>query len=71
MSLLIRSTVCVWVVSLNTAHGEMYSIQYYVIKFVSNLRQVVSFLPVAGFLHQENWNIVESGVRHPTYTPQT
>jgi hypothetical protein len=25
------------VVSSNTAHGEMYSIQYYVIKFVSDL----------------------------------
>ena len=32
------------VVSSNTAHGEMYSIQHYVIKFVSNLRQVGSFL---------------------------
>ena len=29
------------VVSLNLAHGEVYSIQHYVIKFVSVLRQVV------------------------------
>ena len=27
-------------VSLNPAHGEVYSIQHYVIKFVSDLRQV-------------------------------
>jgi hypothetical protein len=34
------------VVSLNPVHGEVYSIQHYVIKFVSDLRQV------GGFLHQ-------------------
>ena len=34
------------VVSLNLAHGEVYSIQHYVIKFVSEVRQV------SGFLHQ-------------------
>jgi hypothetical protein len=28
------------VVSLNLAHGEMYSIQYYVMKFVSDVRQL-------------------------------
>ena len=32
------------VVSLNPAHGQMYSIQHYVIKFVSDLRQVGGFL---------------------------
>ena len=32
--------------------------QHYVIKFVSDLRQV------GGFLYQYNWNIVESGVKH-------
>jgi hypothetical protein len=32
------------VVSLNPAHGEVYSIQPYVIKFVSDLRQVSGFL---------------------------
>jgi hypothetical protein len=37
------------VVSLNPAHGEMYSIQHYVIKFVSNLRQVGGFLRVLWF----------------------
>jgi hypothetical protein len=32
------------VLSLNPAHGKVYSIQYYVIKFVSDLRQVGCFL---------------------------
>jgi hypothetical protein len=34
------------VVSSNPVHGEVYSIQHYVIKFVSDLRQD------GGFLHQ-------------------
>ena len=34
------------VVSLNPIHGEVYSIQHYVIKFVSDMQQV------GGFLHQ-------------------
>jgi zinc transporter ZupT len=37
------------VVSSNPAHGEVYSIQYYVIKFVSDLRQIDSFLRVLRF----------------------
>ena len=32
------------VVSLNTVHRKVYSMQNYVIKFVSNLRQVGGFL---------------------------
>ena len=32
------------VVRSNPAHGEVYSIQHYVIKFVSDLRQVGDFL---------------------------
>ena len=32
------------VVSLNPAHDKVYSIQQYVIKFVSDLRQVAGFL---------------------------
>ena len=32
------------VVSANPANDEMYSIQHYVIKFVSNMRQVGGFL---------------------------
>ena len=30
--------------SLNSAHGEVYPIQHYVIKFVSDLRQIGGFL---------------------------
>jgi hypothetical protein len=40
----------------NPAHGEVYSIQHYVIKFVSDLRQIGDFLPI----HQET-------VRHFVY----
>jgi hypothetical protein len=37
------------VVSLNPVHGEVYLTQHYVIKFVSDLRQVSGFLPVLRF----------------------
>jgi hypothetical protein len=33
------------IVSLNPAHGEVYLIQHYVIKFVSNMRQGQWFFP--------------------------
>jgi hypothetical protein len=64
------------VVSSNPAHGEGYSIQHYVIKFVSVLwyRSMV-FSRYSGFLHQRNWpprynwNIVESSVKHHNHSP--
>ena len=37
------------VVSSNPVHGEVYSIQHYVIEFVSDLRQVRGFLRVLRF----------------------
>ena len=37
------------VVSSNSVHGEVYSIQHYVIKFVSDLKQVSGFLRVLRF----------------------
>jgi hypothetical protein len=37
------------VVTLNTAHGGVYSIQHYVIKFISDLRQVSGFFWVLQF----------------------
>jgi len=37
------------IVSSNPAHGEVYSIQHYMIKFVSDLRQVGGFLQVLRF----------------------
>jgi hypothetical protein len=40
------------IVSSNPAHGEVYSIQHYVIKLVSDLWQVGGFLEYSGFLHQ-------------------
>jgi hypothetical protein len=58
-------------VSLNPAHGEVCSIQHYVIKFVSDLRQVGGFLPstlVSSTNKTDhhnwryNWHIVETVV---------
>jgi len=63
------------VVSSNPAHDGVYSIQHYVIKFVSDLRQVGGFLRYTGFLHQQiwppryNWNIVESDTKHHNPNP--
>jgi hypothetical protein len=37
------------VVSSNLAHGEVYSIQHYMIKFVGDLQQVGGFLRVLWF----------------------
>ena len=39
-------------VSLNPAHVEVYSIQHYVINFVSDLREVGVFSVYSGFLYQ-------------------
>ena len=39
------------VVSSNPVHSEVFSIQHYVIKFVSDLRQVGGFLRVLRFPH--------------------
>ena len=58
------------VVSSNHAHGEVYFIQLYVIKFVSDLRQVGDFLRVLWFplpiklTPRYSWNIIESGIKH-------
>jgi hypothetical protein len=37
------------VVSSNPVHGEVYSIQHYVIKFLSDLKQICGFLQVLQF----------------------
>jgi hypothetical protein len=58
------------VVSSNPVHGEVYSIQHYVIKLGSDLQQVGGFLRVFRFpppiklTTMNNWNIVESGIKH-------
>jgi len=70
--LIFKSTT---VVSSNTADGEMYSILHYVTKFVSDMRQIGSFLVVYRFpspiklMPRYNWNIVESGVKY--HSPNT
>jgi hypothetical protein len=48
------------VVSLNPAHGEVYSIQHYVIKFISDLLSVVSPGTLASFTNKtDSHNIAE------------
>jgi len=46
------------IVSSNPVHGEVYSIQHYLIKFVSDLPQV------GGFFHRRSWH----GIRTPFLT---
>jgi hypothetical protein len=63
-SLLITTNV----VNSNPAHGEMYSIQHYVAKFVSNSRSrvfvwVLRFPPPIKWPPRYSWNIVESGIK--------
>jgi hypothetical protein len=57
------------VASSNPAHAEVCSIQHYVIKNVSGLRQVGGFFRVLRFLHRNwsprySWNVVEIGIKH-------
>jgi len=59
------------VVSSNPANGEVYSIENYMIKFVSDLRQVGGFLRVTPVSmanktdrHDITKKIVESGAKH-------
>ena len=40
-------------ISSNPVHDEVYSIQHYVIKFVSDLRQVVGFIRYSDLLHRK------------------
>jgi len=62
-------------VSSNPAHGEVYSIQHYVINFVSDLRQVNGFLwvlrfpPLIKLTQRYNWNIIESDVKYHNPNP--
>jgi len=55
------------VVNSNSLHGEVYSMQYYVIKFVSDIRQVSGFrrvLPAFSTNKTDRHDITESGVKH-------
>ena len=53
--------------------GEVYLIQHYVIKFVSDLRQVSGFHWFRSPINcrpRYNWNIVESGIKYYKPKPQ-
>ena len=65
-------------VASSNSTQEVYSIQHYVIKFVSDLSQVGSFLralpwflkfPTPIRLPPYSWNIAESGVKHNNHYP--
>ena len=49
---LMQSLVITKVVSSNLAHGQVHTIQHFVIKFVSDLRQIGDFSRYSVFLHQ-------------------
>ena len=56
------------VVSSNHAYWEVYSMQHYVIKFASDLRQVGCFLHQSiNWPPRYDWNIVASGVKHHNF----
>ena len=60
------------VVSSNPVHGEVYSIQPYVIKFVSDFRQVGDFLQVLQFplpITDPHNITVENGIKHHNPNP--
>jgi len=60
------------VVISNPVRGKVHSIQHYVIKFASDLRQVGDFLrfPPPIKPPRYNWNSVESGVKHHKPKPK-
>jgi hypothetical protein len=55
-----------WCCKFESHSGQ--SVQHYVIKFVSDLRQVGGFLrvppPIFNKTDRYNWNVVESGIKH-------
>jgi hypothetical protein len=56
-----------YIVSSNLDQGEVYSIQHYVIEFVSGFLWVVQSPPpvkLTTTIWRYSWNIVESGVKH-------
>ena len=56
------------VVSSNSVHGKVYSIQHYVIKFANDLRQVGGFLWVLQF-HDITEIVLKSGVKQNNPNP--
>ena len=57
------------VMSSNLAHGGVYSIQYYVLKFVSDLRKEPVSSTEKNWPPRYNLNIIESGVKHHNPNP--
>ena len=57
------------VVSSNPAHGEVYSIQYYVINIVSDLRRNPVFPTNKIEWPDFIWKTVENGVKHHNPNP--
>jgi hypothetical protein len=75
MDLQLSVPVTTKVVCSNPAHGDVYSIQHYVTKLVSDLRQVGGFLRVLRFpppMKTDRHDVVESGVKqhNPNPTPR-
>jgi hypothetical protein len=50
------SLLKLWVI---TAHGQVYSIQLYMIEFVCDLQQVCGFLWAIQFPHPKNWPVLK------------
>ena len=63
--------LCNWSCEFASRSGEVCSMQHYVIKFVSDLRQVGVFSGNSGFLHRQSWpprymtEILLKGVLNP------
>ena len=64
-----RDRQCLSLLSCEFGSWSGRGVQHYVIKFISDLWQIICFLRILRFLHQYNWppwcswNIVESGVK--------
>ena len=54
--------------SWNPTHGQVYSIQYYVIKCVCDLRQVEGFFGFFGFFHRFDITVIVMKVALNTIT---
>jgi hypothetical protein len=65
------AVLVVWYLDFESRSGEVYLIEHYMFKFVSDLRQISGlFLGYSSFLHQWDRNIVESGVGTTRYLSQ-
>ena len=73
--MVVEFPICAYLIS-NPTHGEVYSIQHYIMYFVSGLRQfggfrrVLRILPPINWPLRYRWNINESGVKHHNHNPQ-